>query len=154
MIITGRRETYDGTWRIVNYATESDGVLQPRFETTFGDAVIPQFFEQQELNFGRLHKQFVDGAISPIGFYAGLTRMNLEDLAARVGLRRSTVRAHLTPEGFARVRVRELEAYARQFDVCVADFFQIAYLREGVVVAEAKHDEARRLQTLVLAPGR
>lgn len=153
MIITGRRETYDGNWRIVNYATESDGMPTPRLETSFGDAAIPLFFVQQELNFARLRQQLVDGEISPIGFYAGMIRMTVEDLAARVRLRRSAVRRHLTPAGFARTRVSELEAYARQFDVCVADFFQLLELREGVVVVESTQEPGRLLQHLVLAPG-
>ena len=153
MIITGKRETYDGNWRIVNYATESGGRLTPLLEKSFADAEIPLYFEQQATTFARLQKQLLAGAISPIGFYVELTGMNIEDLAARMRLRRSTVRAHMTPAGFARIRVEELEGYARQFDVGVADFFQIAILEGGVAVADSQHPRGRLLQVVVFAPG-
>jgi hypothetical protein len=153
MIITGKRETYDGSWRIVNYATETGGKLTPLLETSFADAEIPLYFEQQALSFARLQKRLLAGEISPIGFYVEWTRMNVEDLAARMRLRRSTVRAHMTPAGFARIRVAELEGYARQFDISVADFFQIAILEGGVTVADSQHPRGRLLQLLVLAPG-
>jgi hypothetical protein len=152
MIITGKRETYDGKWRIVNYATESGGKLTPLLEKTFADAEIPQYFAQQAVDFERLRKQLLAGEISAIGFYVGLIGMNVEDLAARMRLRRSTVRAHMTPAGFARARVRDLEGYARNFDVSVADFFQIAILEGGVAVADSQRLQGRLLQQIVLAP--
>jgi hypothetical protein len=152
MIITGKRETYDGTWRIVNYATEAEGRLAPRLETTFADADIPLYYAEQELRFEALRRQLEAGEISPIGFYLELLRLTVEDVAARVDLRRSEVRAHLVPEGFARARVRELESYAQVFDVDVADFFQIAVLRGGVRVEERTRRRGRLLQTVVLAP--
>jgi 2-polyprenyl-6-methoxyphenol hydroxylase-like FAD-dependent oxidoreductase len=98
MIITGKRETYDGSWRVVNYATETGGKLTPLLETSFADAEIPLYFEQQALSFARLQKRLLAGEISPIGFYVDLTRMNIEDLAARMRLRRSTVRAQCLPD--------------------------------------------------------
>jgi hypothetical protein len=154
MIITGKRETYDGSWRIVNYATETGGRLTPVLEKSFADAEIPQYLEQQARNFERLRQRLLAGEISAVGFYVELTGMNVEDLAARMRLRRSAVRAHLTPAGFAKIRVKELEGYARHFDVSVADFFQIAVLEAGVSVAHSRNPVGRLLQTVVFAPAR
>ena len=152
MIITGKHETYDGSWRIVNYATEAGGKLTPVLEKSFADAEIPRYLEQQALNFERLRRQLLAGELSAIGFYVGLTGMNVEDLAARMRLRRSTVRAHMTPAGFGRINVKELEGYARHFDVDVADFFQIAVLKEGVSAAHSRHPLGRLLQLVEFAP--
>ncbi len=148
MIVTSKRETYDGKLRSINYAADAAGTLVPRLEKTFADDEIPQYFEQQEIIFQHLLKQLLAGEISPLAFYVGLTRMTVKDVAARMGLRAATVQRHLTRDGFAKARVRDLEGYARLFDIAVGDFFHFVFLDPHVTAADLQNHLGRLLQTV------
>lgn len=153
MIIAAKSLAPDEKVRVVTWDAAEGCAPAASLETSLADdlELTPQYYAQQELVLKRLRDRLLAGEISPVAVYADLTRMTVKDLAARMRLRRSVVESHMTPRGFARARVEDLEGYARQFDVSVADFFQIAVLQEGVCVTESKTLFGRLLQTLVVA---
>ena len=53
----------------------------------------------------------------------------------------------MTPRGFGRLRVETLQAYARLFDVSVADFFQFTHL-DGDLDVEVDHSDGGLVQRL------
>ena len=155
MITTRTQEKYDGSWRIVLYDADAEGRCTSALTLSNFDDDIASYYVQRELELTRLTERLFGGEISPIGFFVELSRMTVEDVAARLRLRKGAVRAHLTPKGFDKIQVRTLRLYARLFDIPVADFFQFTHLDGdlGVEVTRAADGVLARLRVFPRAPG-
>ena len=150
MIVHEKRETYDGGWRLVLYETGADGTCAPRLTRSDFDEQIDSFYAQRADERTRLTARLLAGEISPVGFFMDYWNMDVKDTAARMRLRPSAVRRHMTVRGFERLRVETLKGYARLFDVAVADFFQFLRLPEGVD-AEVRNLNDRLFQQVTVA---
>lgn len=153
MITKETRQHYDGSWRIVTYEPRGDGTVSPQLAKCYLDDDIDSFFVQRAEELERLRGRLDAGQLSPIGFFLELQHLSIRDAAARMKMRRSKVRRHATPEGFASVDVATLGRYARMLGVRVADFFQFTEL-SGDLVAESKTSQDGLVQTVrVSGPG-
>jgi hypothetical protein len=150
MIVTGKRTEYDGSWRLIQYDTDEEGRAEAQLAPSHLDDVIDSYYVQREKEFHRLHAELLAAAITPIGFFMRWQHMTVPDVAARMKLRQSTVKAHLTPKGFERIDVRTLRRYARIFDVSVGDFFQFTEL-DGDLSVDVQHSADRLVQHVKVA---
>jgi hypothetical protein len=150
MIVRDKRETYDGGWRLVRFETGPDGTCAPRLASSDFDEQIDTFYAQRVDERTRLTARLLAGEISPVAFFMEYWNMDVKDTAARMRLRPSAVRKHMTARGFERVRVETLKRYARVFDIAVADFFQFLRLPEGID-AEVRNLNDRLVQQVAVA---
>ena len=134
MIVSSKREQYDGSWRLVLYDTDEDGKCVPRLTKTEFDDDIDTYYVQRVVELDRLRQELVACKISPVCFFMKYYHMDIKDLAARMRLAKKTVKKHLTSEGFDTVKVEELKRYARIFDVAVSDFFSFIFVNEDLSV--------------------
>jgi hypothetical protein len=152
MILRQSRERYDGSWRNIQYETSAEGVCSGELTKSRFDEDIDSYYVQREQEIDRLQQRVLSGEISPVAFFMELERLTVLDTAARLRLRQATVRQHMTPRGFQRVRVETLLAYARLFDVSVADLCQFAVLGPGLR-AEVKYYHDRLVERLEVTAG-
>jgi hypothetical protein len=150
MIISSKREQYDGSWRLVLYETDPDGKCHPKYTKTEFDEYIGTYYVQRDMELKRLQKELYTGHISPVCFFMTYHHMDLRDLASRMKLRKSTVKKHLTSKGFDAIKVEELRRYARIFDISVSDFFQFTHIPEKVSVQVDRYD-GRLIQSVSIA---
>lgn len=151
MITTGKREKYDGSWRIVLYETDTAGKSMPQLTKSSFDEDIDSFYQQREQDFAKLHGRLFANEISPLCFFMELTHMTVEDAAARMKLRKSAVRSHLEPAGFDRLNVATLKRYAQLFDIAVGDFFQFTRLT-GECLVKVHHASGRLVTEIEISP--
>lgn len=151
MIISSRREKYDGSWRIILYETDAAGQSTPHLTKSSFDEDIDSFYEQRQRDLERLEARLFAGEISPLCFFMELTHMTVEDAAARMKLRKSVVRDHMTPAGFEHASIGTLKGYAKLFDLSLADFFQFTRL-EGEFSVTVRHSQDRLVQEICIAP--
>jgi hypothetical protein len=151
MIVSGKQESYDGQFRLVQYETTADGQCVPQLRHSDFESYFDSYFAQQAEKFVRRHRQWLAGEISPIGFFMDYLNMTVPDAAARLKLSAGKVKKHLTPEGFARVDVETLGKYARLFDITVSDFFQFLFVPE-TVQCRVEHFHDRRLAHVTIQP--
>jgi Cro/C1-type HTH DNA-binding domain len=149
MIVSSKREEYDGSFRLVLYETDSAGKCVPKYTKSDFDEQIDTYYTQRATEFDRLKTALFKGEISPIGFFLEYYHMNLKDLAARIQLRPGKVKKHLTPKGFASVNVATLQKYARIFDTNVADFFSFTFIPDGLSIESARYHD-RLLQEITI----
>jgi hypothetical protein len=87
---------------------------------------IDDFMEKQ-LHFWQRHcDDLVANKISSIAFYQKIQELTAHDVAERTGITMGKVKKHLTPKGFKKATIEDLQAYSELFDVPVGAFFQIA----------------------------
>jgi hypothetical protein len=115
-----------GDRTFVVYVEKDDGSYGP-VET--GSVMVQQYFDdfltkRRHLEAG-LRADLLQGRISIVAYYATLLSMGEGDLAARIGVSRRRLRAHMTPSGFARLRLETIQRYAAIFDIPVANLFQL-----------------------------
>ena len=145
MIITDKREKYDGSWKTVYFVPDSDGKLIPKIQKTELDDQIDNYYVQRSEKMKRLYNGLVSGTFSPIQFFIEYNNMTPKDIAGRMKLSSSKVKKHMTVDGFEKVKVEALQKYAKIFDVGVADFFQFTFVPDSVRV-HVKKFEKRLLQ--------
>lgn len=141
MIVSSKRERYDGSWRLVLYETDGSGKCVPRLTKSDFDNDIDSYYVQRELELERLQKELIACTISPICFFVKYYHMDIKDVASRMKLSKSTVKKHFTPKGFDYVKVEELKRYARIFDIAVSDFFQFTFVNEELKVETDKYND-------------
>jgi hypothetical protein len=78
-------------------------------------------------------------------------RIGAKDVAARVGLRASTVKSHQTPKGFSKVRVELLQRYARVFNIGVSDFFLFIHIPHELSVEIKRYNNRLAQQIMITA---
>ncbi len=115
-----------GERTFVVYVEKEDGSYGP-VET--GSVMVQEYFDdfltkRRHLE-AALRADLLQGRISIVAYYATLLSMGEGDLAARVGVSRRRLRTHMTPRGFARLRLETVQRYAAIFDIPVANLFQI-----------------------------
>lgn len=151
MITTRSREAYDGSWRIVLYAPGEGGKVGGELTRSSFDAEIDDYYVQREKELARLQSDLLEDRISPLAVYMQLSRMTVDDAAARMRLRKSKVKDHLTPKGFDAMPIEVLRRYARLFDISVADFFQFTHL-DGDLAADVQRSPSGLAQKVRVRP--
>ncbi len=151
MITTRSRETYDGSWRIVLYDADDGGRCAGTLGRSSFDAEIDDYYVQRAKELSRLQERVWAGEASPLALFMELSRMTVDDAAARMRLRKSQVRDHMTPAGFDKIPVATLRGYASLFDIAVADFFDFIHL-DGAFAAEVTRSEGGLVQRVRIAP--
>ncbi len=149
MIISNKREYYDGSWRLVMYETDRDGKCIPKIRKSDFDDDIDSYYAQREIELERLQGDLFSRRISPIGFFLEYFSMDIKDVAARMKLSKRTVKKHLTPEGFGSVKIEALRGYARIFDISVSEFFQFIYITDDLSVTVDKLNDRLMQQVTV-----
>ncbi len=141
MIISNKREYYDGSWRLVMYETDSEGKCVPRVKKSDFDDDIDTYYVQREIELKRLQEELLARHISPICFFLKYFHMDIKDVAARMKLSKKTVKKHMTSKGFGSVTIEALQQYARIFDISVSDFFQFIYITEDLSLKVEKYND-------------
>lgn len=87
-----------------------------------------------------LRDEIVTGKCSPVKYFMLLQELSESELAARAGVSVRRLRKHLTPTGFANMKLGQLAKYAEVFNLPVAGLLQTILLQEelktGVAVAQ------------------
>lgn len=87
---------------------------------------IDDFMEKQQHFWQRHCDDLTSNKISAIAFYQKIQELTVSDIAGRTGISLGRVKKHLTPDGFKKATVNELQLYSELFDIPVGAFFQIA----------------------------
>lgn len=132
MIVRDRPEAFDGHWKLVLFDVDAAGGLTSGLTEPITHGDVHLYYVQRHKELLRLKAEVEAGKVSPLALFLDLNRMNVVDLAARSGVSRGTVQKHLTPKGFDGASVSQLRAYARVFDIAVADFFSFLHLPDGL----------------------
>lgn len=149
MIITNKIEKVDDNWRLILYDTDQDGRCVPELKKTDFHDDINIYYIQQAERLERLLKQLMANEISPLKFFVDYYRIGMRDLAARSGVRASTIKRHLTPKGFAKARVEALQSYARVFNIGVGDFFLFLHIPEELSVEIKRYNDRLEQQITI-----
>lgn len=116
----------------VMYAEKEDGTYGS-FET--GSYLIENdlddFWKKMEHREKVMREKLLSGACSPIEYYMVIEELTPTELAQRTGIGLSKVKKHLSPEGFGKARVSQIEKYASVFNIAVANLFQMVLSSQG-----------------------
>lgn len=94
---------------------------------------LDDFIHKKEKRRKTQLRQLLAGDISPIAYYKDLVDIGEGDLACRMGISRKKLRVHMTPRGFSRITISQLERYAVIFDIPVAHFFQLIFCEDTAI---------------------
>ena len=83
------------------------------------------------------------GRISMVEYYRVLREMSPADLAARVGIRTSQVRKHMTVQGFEKLRLGVARRYAEVFGIEIADLFQKIVQPQPHMMRRVRHQSTQ-----------
>ena len=115
-----------GSHKLVLYVEKDDASYGPLQTGSFmTEKYLDDFLEKKEHLREKLLNQLENGLISPVSCYMTLLDIAEADLAARAGVSCRNLRKHLTPDGFAKLSLRQILKYADVFGIPVADMFQI-----------------------------
>jgi hypothetical protein len=81
--------------------------------------IIKQSWDVAQERVDEVKKKIEAGELSPLAFYMEKSLMEVPMLAAYSEFPKRKVKKHLTADGFAKLNQRELEIYARVFDISV-----------------------------------
>ena len=153
MIISTKTRTHDEPFRMMMYHEDEAGRCTPSYVESEHVENIEAYYLQQSMQMQRLHKEVIEGRISPVAFFVEYQRMDIRDVAARVKLRPGQVRKHMTMEGFSKARVADLQRYARVFDIAVSDLFDFTFVDENITVDSTRfHNRLIHQATFKVAP--
>ena len=141
MLVSTRRQSYDGKFRLVLYRPDAGGRIESRLEKSDFDEEIDSVFALRAVEYERLLGSMLEGRLSPVGFWLEFRGMSAADVALRPRIPRSKVERHATWEGWRSATVQMLALYAKVFDVDVADFFQFGTLDDGIEVEIEIHED-------------
>ena len=120
--------------QVILYVEKEDGKYGP-IQT--GSDISKNYLDDYELKRHHLEEslrnQVINGEISLVRYYMVLEDLTISELAARVKIRKSTVKKHLDPILFGKIRLDELKKYADVFNVPLAHMVQVMMLRKGDV---------------------
>ena len=123
----------DGKLREPVYSIDEEGnyttVLSMGWDTknTIMQHAWDQVNEKQEA----VKKKILEGKLSPIAWYMEKNMMDVGLLAKYMGLWRITVKRHLKPAPFKKLRPEILEKYAGVFDITVDELTNMKFLDQG-----------------------
>lgn len=141
MIIATKAQIHDKPFRMVMYHPDEAGRCAPRYEESEHVENIHAYYEQRAIEMKRLHEAVIAGDISPVAFFVQYQRLDIRDVASRVGLRPGVVKKHMTMAGFTAAKVADLQRYARVFDVSVGDFFEFTFIDDAIAVTSERFHE-------------
>jgi hypothetical protein len=78
-----------------------------------------------------LREQLLKNEITAVYYFMVLEEMTVAELSSRSGICKGKVKCHLKPEKFGKVKLSDLQKYAKAFNVPVANFFQIILTSTG-----------------------
>ncbi len=127
----------DNAHQLILYVEKEDNSFGPvQTGSYMVENYLEDLFEKKaRLRSARL-QDLLDGKISPLAYYKDLVEISEGDLAARVGVSRRKLKAHLTPGGFSRLGVAQLKQYATVFGVPVAQLFQIILCDDSSIIID------------------
>jgi hypothetical protein len=116
--------------QMILYVEMEDGKYGP-IQT--GSGISMNYLDDYELKRRHLEEflrnKVVNGEISLVRYYMVLEDLSISELAARVKLRKASVRKHLDPVQFGKVKVETLKKYADVFNVPLANLVQVVMVR-------------------------
>ena len=116
----------DHSHQLILYVEREDDSYGPLQTGSYmADNYLDDFFAKKNKLRRKRLDELLEGKISPLAYYKDMVDIGEGDLAIRVGVSRSKLRAHMTPKGFAAVSVLLLERYAEVFGIPVAQLFQV-----------------------------
>jgi len=144
MIISKKLEKFDKKMKILLLDTDKKGNLitkedMPEFAGKEDLANVLYYTKSVEQQ--RLKEEVINGRISPVQMLIELHVMDINDVASRMRLPVYKIKKHLTPEGFKKIKVEELQKYSIIFDVSVADFFQFLMIDDNIKYKTNNYNE-------------
>jgi transcriptional regulator with XRE-family HTH domain len=119
--------------QLIIYAEKSDGSFGPvQTGSYMSKNHIDDFYNIVENHNKSLIGKLKKGEISPISYFMSVEDLTVAELAARVGISKSTLKKHLDPKGFQNISVSMLSRYAGVFNIPLANMFQIIHTREDM----------------------
>jgi len=116
--------------QMILYVEKGDGKYGPLQTGSYITAnYLDDYFLKREHLIASLKEKVVRGEISPIHYYLTLEELTISELAARVGLWRWTVRRHLMPKHFLKIKECILRKYAVVFNVSVDELRSMTGLK-------------------------
>lgn len=116
----------DNAHQLILYVEKEDQTYGPvQTGSYMVENYLDDFFAKKEKLRQQRLAELLAGTVSPIAYYKDLVDIGEGDLARRVGVSRRKLKAQMTPAGFAKVTVAQLERYAVIFGIPVAQLFQI-----------------------------
>jgi len=150
MIVRKEPLRHDDTFKIIMYKCDNDGSVSPNYQKAEFHDEVNTYYCQRVSEFERLHSELISGNISAVKFYADLQHLDARELAARMRTCIGAIKKHFTPEGFKGVTVKQLQNYAKIFNIAVSDFFQFLVIDKNLHACE-KRLHSRLLQELTLS---
>jgi transcriptional regulator with XRE-family HTH domain len=117
--------------QVVIYAEKSDGSFCPVQTGSYMiKNHIADFYEIASNLNNSLIEKLRSGEISPIYYFMTIEELTISELAARVGISKSSVKKHLDLKGFQKISVSKLRRYANVLNIPMANLFQIINTKE------------------------
>lgn len=138
----------DHSHQLILYVEKEDHSYGPLQTGSYmaGNYLDDFFDKKNKLKKKRLD-ELVKGEISPLAYYKDLVDIGEGDLAIRVGVSRRKLRSHMTPKGFAGIKVLLLEKYAEVFGIPTAQLFQIVLCDDEQI--EVQYEETGLAQVII-----
>lgn len=135
MIIKKELTEFDKNMKILTFDTDiNNNLIEKKDIPEFAgkEDLAKVLYYTKQLEAERLIKEIIENKISPIKMFLELQTLDVKDLASRVKMSINKVKKHLTPNGFNKIKVKELVKYAKVFDITVSDFFNFITINEGI----------------------
>lgn len=138
--------------QMILYVEKDDGKYGPIQTGSYLTAnYLDDFFLKKKNLESTLRDQLIRGSISVVKYFMVLEDLTLSELAARAAIRKSRVKKHLDPSGFAEVTAAELSRYAGVFNVPLANLLQVVLIKnkkqfESAMILENRTDHLEVIQ--------
>jgi transcriptional regulator with XRE-family HTH domain len=117
--------------QFIIFAEKSDGSFSPvQTGSYMSKNHIDDFYKIVDNLNKSLIEKLKKGVISPIYYFMSIEDLTIPELAARVGISKSSLRKHLDPKGFNKISVSQLKRYANVLNIPLANLFQIINTKE------------------------
>lgn len=136
----------------VIYAEKSDGSYSPvQTGSYMTKNHIDDFHVISSNLYHSLNAKLRRGEISPIYYYMTIEELTIPELAARVGISKSSVKKHLDPKGFQKISVSKLEQYANVLNIPLANLFQIINTKEDMNWNVGYQEEEHKSESVLIS---
>jgi hypothetical protein len=118
--------------KYILYAEKNDG----SYGTVEGGSYIIEndledFWHKKSHLEKTLRERLLKNEITVIYYFMVLEEMTVAELASRAGICKRKVKCHLKPGKFNKIKIGDLQKYAKAFNIPVANFFQIILTSTG-----------------------
>ncbi len=137
--------------QMILYVEKEDGTYGPMQTGSYISAHYIDDYKLKRRNLEQtLREQLLANSISIVKYYMVLEDLTITELASRAGVRKSTVKKHLSPEGFGKATAGEIIRYAKVFNINPGELFQINLLqtRDGFIPAHLNVDSSELVELL------